>query len=183
MKEVCHGEGKLGLWDHTLCSLLGTCLQERSVNAITLILSQLASAKFPFVESQVNKLINHRYRSYLSQSTSSSSSISLIESFSFPNTYIKKQDSTHSESSASSTRPAMAPKKLYPRSTIKKMVKALSSRSLSKNADVLVSHASHRGIKCASSVDIVLTKIADISRLHPLRARVSLCPTFDLDFI
>ena len=37
----------------------------------------------------------------------------------------------------------MASKRLYPRSTIKQIIKAHASRNLSKNADVLVSQASY----------------------------------------
>ena len=72
----------------------------------------------------------------------------------------------------------MAPKRLYPRSTIKKIIKAHSSRGLSKNADLLVSHASRRQVKRTSPEDVLLTKDADIFRLYPLRTRVSLCPIF-----
>ena len=72
----------------------------------------------------------------------------------------------------------MAPKRLYPRSTIKKIIKAHSSRSLSKNADLLVSHASRRQDKRASSKDVLLTKGTDIFRLYPLCTRVSQRPTF-----
>lgn len=72
----------------------------------------------------------------------------------------------------------MAPKRLYPRSTIKKIIKAHSRRSLSKNADLLVSHALRRQAKRIPPEDVLLTKGADISRLYPLRTKVSLCPSF-----
>ncbi len=59
-----------------------------------------------------------------------------------------------------------AAQKLYPRATIKKIVKAHSKRNVSKNVDVLVRKLD------ASPKNLLLTDSADFSRLCPLSTDV-----------
>ncbi|KAE8446420.1 hypothetical protein EG329_012025 [Mollisiaceae sp. DMI_Dod_QoI] len=59
-----------------------------------------------------------------------------------------------------------AGQKLYPRATVKKIVKAHSKRNVSKNVDVLVR------VPDASPKTSVLTFAADIPRLRPLSANI-----------
>ena len=46
------------------------------------------------------------------------------------------------ETSLVTSKPTMAPNRIYPRSSIKKIFKAHSNRSISKKAEILVSHLS-----------------------------------------
>lgn len=67
--------------------------------------------------------------------------------------------------------------KLYPRGTVKRIVKAQSNRSVSKNADILVCGPDN-------NFPIALLILLDLLRLHAIHARVCLClaipisPTF-----
>lgn len=72
-----------------------------------------------------------------------------------------------------------ATQKLYPRGTVKRIVKAHSNRNVSKNADILVSPS----VQCACQQDLVangslLLGLPDIPRLHAIHARVR----FELDY-
>jgi len=63
----------------------------------------------------------------------------------------------------------MAPgQKLYPRATVKKIVKAHSGCNLSKNVDVMV------GVFLTRRYSLLMAYFADISGLCPLHANVSL---------
>ena len=77
----------------------------------------------------------------------------------------------------------VATQKLYPRSTVKRVVKAHSNRSVSKNADILVSFAVFHRLYAIHirvlTVSIPNGRESDISGLHVVHARVS--PTRDLD--
>lgn len=65
--------------------------------------------------------------------------------------------------------------KLYPRGTVKRIVKAHAGCNVSKNADVLVRFATPLCSQRSARRDslTVSTCLADLSRLHALHARVS----------
>ena len=67
-----------------------------------------------------------------------------------------------------------AAQKLYPRGTVKRIVKAHSNRSVSKNADILVRS---RFIQRVGMVTVMInanrrSRHLDIPRLHAVHARV-----------
>jgi hypothetical protein len=64
-----------------------------------------------------------------------------------------------------------ATQKLYPRGTVKGIVKAHSNRSVSKNADILVSSRSTVTLKLIT--DFSPCHYADLLRLYAFHARVS----------
>lgn len=65
-----------------------------------------------------------------------------------------------------------AVQKLYPRGTVKRIVKAHSNRSVSKNADILV--CGHPNMMSLYS-PVANTGFIDLFGLHVIHARVRLC--------
>lgn len=64
-----------------------------------------------------------------------------------------------------------AAQKLYPRGTVKRIVKAHSNRSVSKNADILVRGHPDMNPLCSP---VANTSFIDLFRLHVVHARVRL---------
>ncbi|KAJ5216807.1 hypothetical protein N7468_009815 [Penicillium chermesinum] len=64
-----------------------------------------------------------------------------------------------------------ATQKLYPRGTVKRIVKAHSNRSVSKNADILVGPIAPTRSLCFIANKRFIAILADIPRLHAVYAR------------
>ncbi|KAJ5126172.1 hypothetical protein N7476_009504 [Penicillium atrosanguineum] len=69
-----------------------------------------------------------------------------------------------------------ATQKLYPRGTVKRIVKAHSKRSVSKNADILVSPSQPAH---APRSTWLIAAITDFPRLHAVYARVRSNPPLE----
>lgn len=71
----------------------------------------------------------------------------------------------------------VATQKLYPRGTVKRIVKAHAGRNISKNADVLVRPSILYLLLISNVLEDIQTDFAiDISRLHVIHARVRPIP-------